>query len=133
MGSNVAPGHLVKVNLLYEILIMSHLEDSENAIYKDNDNLNQSDINGALKETLSELKGQKRDLNSFKVGVRENSLSSGEFKKKEKDKDISWKFEGNRLEYQFNSVVEDNLKQLDWAIKHHKTDCALCTDTREKV
>ena len=63
MGSNVAPGHLVKVNLLYEILIMSHLEDSENANYKDNDNLNQTDINGASKENLSELKGQKRDLN----------------------------------------------------------------------
>jgi hypothetical protein len=111
---------------------MLHTDDSDNFNEKDNENLNQNNINGALKEILSELKGQKRELNSLKDEVRENSLSSGELKK---EKDIRWKFEGNRLQYEFNSEVEDNLKQLDWAVKHHKLDYVseLCTDTREKV
>ena len=92
---------------------MLHTDDSENSNEKDNENLNQNNINGALKEILSELKGQKRELNSLKDEVRENSLSSGELKKLKKEKDIRWKFEGNRLQYEFNSEVEDNLKQLE--------------------
>ena len=55
--------------------IMLHTDDSENSNEKDNENLNQNNINGTLKEILSELKGQKRELN-----IR-----------------WSWKFEGNRL------------------------------------
>ena len=92
---------------------MSHEESSNNE--------NQSDINGALKEILSELKGQKRELNSLKEEVRENSLSSGELKKLKNEKDIKWKFEGNRLQYEFNSGIEEKLKQVDWAIKKSKT------------
>ena len=106
---------------------MSHEESSNNE--------NQSDINGALKEILSELKGQKRELNSLKEEVRENSLSSGELKKLKNEKDIKWKFEGNRLQYEFNSDIEAKLKQVDWAVKNQKLEYAseLCTETYEKM
>ena len=108
---------------------MLHADESEGISSKDN-----GDINGALREILAELKGQKNELNSLKLEVRENSVSSNDLKKLKVEKDIKWKFEGNRLQYEFKSATDDIVKQVEWAIQHQKSEYAaeLCKEVREK-
>ncbi|KAL4220138.1 hypothetical protein ACF0H5_020550 [Mactra antiquata] len=97
-------------------------------------NLSQPDINGTSREILSELKGQKNELFSLEEEILDNSLSS-ELNKLNAESSIRWKFESNRLQYEFNSRLDDNLKQLDWAGKQKTLDyvAELCAETREQI
>ncbi|XP_052791685.1 uncharacterized protein LOC128225828 [Mya arenaria] len=91
--------------------------------------------NDSSHEILIELRGLKRDLSSLKDEVRENSVSASDLKKLKTEKDINWRFEGNRLQYEFNSAIDDNLKQLDWSVKNNKLEYAseLLSEVREKL
>ena len=59
-----------------------------------------TEINATLTNILSELKGQKRELSSIKEDVRENCLSvSSDVKKTLKiQRDLLWKYEGNKIQ-----------------------------------
>ena len=77
-----------------------------------------------MKELVSELQGQKREISSLKE-VKGNSVTvSTEFKKFKTKKEINWRFEGNKLQFQFNSEIEDSTKQGLWAIENKKFDYA---------
>ncbi|KAH3699531.1 hypothetical protein DPMN_074488 [Dreissena polymorpha] len=38
-----------------------------------------------------------------------------------KEKDVTWRFKGNRVQFEFNEDIADSLKQIDWCIGHGKT------------
>ena len=103
-----------------------------------NENLNNTgntDINTNLRELLVELRSQKTEINSLKDKIRGNSLSvASEVKKLKTDKSIVWRFEGNKLQFEFNSEVEDNLMQVIWALENGKREYAveLLNETRDK-
>ena len=71
------------------------------------ENLNTLEINEPLKQLLNEVKGQKQELNSLKEEVRGTSVSvSSEVKKLKKEKELKWRFEGQR----FSSYLTRNWK-----------------------
>ena len=99
-------------------------------------NSNNADINSSLKELLLELRSQKGEINSLKEELRGNSQSvASEVKKLKAVKDIHWRFEGNRLQFDFNSELEDSLKQAIWALENGKREYAfeLLNDSCEKL
>ena len=66
------------------------------------DQLPYTEINATLTNILSELKGRKRELSTFKEDFRENCLSvSSDVKKKRIQRDLVWKYEGNKIQYRF--------------------------------
>ena len=82
-----------------------------------------SELNSTLKELITELRGQKREISALKDELRENSVNvTTEVKKLKSDKDISWRFDGNKLQYQFNTELEDLLQQSTWGIENSKID-----------
>ena len=50
---------------------------------------------------------------------------ASEVKKIKTVNDIRWRFEGNRLQFEFNSELEDSLKQTLWALENEKREYAL--------
>lgn len=86
---------------------------------------NNSDINNNIKELLSELREQRQDINSLKDEVRENSLSvNSDVKRLKTVHELKWRSEGNKIQYEFNSDLREQLKQVLWAIENRKTDYA---------
>jgi hypothetical protein len=84
---------------------------------------------------LYEIRGQKGELNALKSEVRDNAFAVSEVKKLKTDNSIKWRFEGNKVQFEFNSTVEDNLKQALWAFNNGKLSCAkeLVNETVEKL
>ena len=78
-----------------------------------------TDINNNLREILSELRKQQFEINSLK-----NNINSPVPVKLDTKKEIKWKFEGNRRQYEFNSEIEDFVKQSLWAVENQKFDYA---------
>lgn len=90
------------------------------------DNLSSGDINNNIKELLLEVRSQRSEINSLKEEVRGASQSvASEVKKIKTVNDIHWRFEGNRLQFEFNSGVEDSLKQTLWALENGKREYAV--------
>ena len=86
-----------------------------------NDQLPYTEINATLTNILSELKGQKRELSTLKEDVRENCLAvSSDVKTLKIQRDLVWKYEGNKIQYKFNSDLEDTLKQIRWGVDNGK-------------
>ena len=84
------------------------------------------DINNNIRELLLELRSQRSEINSLKEEVRGASQSvASEVKKIKTVNDIRWRFEGNRLQFEFNSELEDSLKQTLWALENEKREYAL--------
>lgn len=94
-----------------------------------------ADISSSLREILFELRGQKSEINSLKDKVNGQALAVAEVKKLKTSHDISWRFTGNRLQYEFNSGLEDVVNQTMWAVENGKLDYAkeLITDITEKL
>ena len=87
------------------------------------ENLNTLEINETLKQLLSEVKGQKQELNSLKEEVRGTSVSvSSEVQKLKKEKELKWRFEGHKIQFVFNTELEDGFKQALWAYNNKKGD-----------
>ncbi|KAH3721831.1 hypothetical protein DPMN_064779 [Dreissena polymorpha] len=38
-----------------------------------------------------------------------------------KEKDVTWRFNGNRVQFEFNDDIAGRLKQIDWSIEQGKT------------
>ncbi|XP_060568766.1 uncharacterized protein LOC132727344 [Ruditapes philippinarum] len=95
----------------------------------------QSDINQTLQLVLDQLKGQRQEISSLREDVKGNNFSVTSEVKKLKEKELSWKKEGNKIQYTFNSQVSDLVGQATWAIQNNKLDYALdlLKETDEKV
>lgn len=69
-----------------------------------------------LNAILSELSNLKKD-------VQGNSLSvATEVKKLKTEKDLVWRFTGNKHQYDFNNEIADIAKQCVWGIENEKFD-----------
>lgn len=92
----------------------------------------QSEI-GALQLVLSELR---REVSSLREEVQGSSFSvQSEVKKLKTAKDLVWKFQGNKANFDFNLDLDENVKQAVWALEHSKIDyCAeLLKEASEKL
>lgn len=55
--------------------------------------------------------------------MKGNSVNvSTEVKKLKTEKDLIWRFEGNKLQFQFNLKIEDVTNQTLWALDNNKID-----------
>lgn len=90
----------------------------------------------SLEQILHHIKEQKSELQGYfdrKLSVlREeitNDISVGEVNREVKqlklDKEITWKSNGNKEQFKFNTDIQGNLTQTIWGIKAGKTDYAI--------
>ena len=90
------------------------------------DSSSTGDINKNIRELLLEVQNQRAEINSLKEEVQGAAQSvASEVKKIKSDNDIRWRFEGNRLQFEFNSEVEDKLKQTLWGLENGKQEYAV--------
>ena len=90
------------------------------------DSSSTGDINRIIREQLLEVRNQRSEINSLKDEVQGASQSvASEVKKIESGNDIRWRFEGNRLRFEFNSEVADSLKQTLWGLENGKQEYAI--------
>ncbi|KAH3700887.1 hypothetical protein DPMN_075868 [Dreissena polymorpha] len=73
------------------------------------------DIHAKLNSLFSEFKNMKEDIRWSAFSVQE------EGKRFKKEKDVTWRFKGNRVQFEFNEDIADNLKKIDWSTEHGKT------------
>ena len=87
---------------------------------------NDLDIQSQLKELLAEVKTQRREVRDLKNDVHNNSLSvSSEVKKLKSETQVTWRFKGNKVQYDFNGELDESINQVVWAIQHDKSDYAV--------
>ena len=72
------------------------------------------DIHAKLNLLFSEFKNMKEEIRGSAFSAQE------EVKHFKKEKDVTWRFKGNRVQFEFNEDIADNLKQIDWSIEHGK-------------
>ena len=79
-------------------------------------NLNNKDISSQLNVILNELSNLKQEVQGTNLNV------ASEVKKLRSEKDINWKYSGNKIQYDFNSDLADIVKQSIWAIENVKSE-----------
>ena len=90
------------------------MADEDNIGRLDN-NLNNSsgnNISSQLNVILKELSNLKQEVHGTNVSV------ASEVKKLKSEKDLVWRFAGNKIQYDFNSDCSDVVKQAIWAIEN---------------
>jgi hypothetical protein len=100
---------------------------------EENDNVA---IHSQLDLLLNEIRSQKEEVKALKEEVQGNSFSvSSEVKKFKSEKEIKWTHIGNRIQFEFNSTLEDINNQVQWALEHGKVEYAkeLLQEAAEKL
>ena len=64
-------------------------------------------LSGELSELKEEVHGSSRVIKKLKTEVQ-----------------YSWRYEGNKIQFLFNTELLEELSQLDWALSHAKFDYA---------
>ncbi|MEW8544358.1 MAG: hypothetical protein AB2693_12560 [Candidatus Thiodiazotropha sp.] len=81
------------------------------------------DINGQLREVLSELRNQREQVESLKEEFQGSAFNvAAEVKKLKTGKDLNWKYQGNKIQFEFNNEIDEIAKQTSWAVEHGKID-----------
>ena len=86
-----------------------------------------SELRDSLREVLLELREQKEELNLLRNDVRNSNVSVRSEVQKLKAKELSWKHEGHKIQFNFNSELEEALEQTIWAIQNRKEEYAIET------
>ena len=85
-----------------------------------------NELNNNLRELIDELRGQKQELTSLREEVRGKSLAvETEVKRIKSGQDIKWRYEGNKVQFEFNSYLEDNLKQTISGLENGKSEYSI--------
>ena len=72
---------------------------------------------------LDELRDQREQVQSLKEELQGSALSvASDVKKLKKGKDVVWKYQGNKIQFDFSNEVDEVVKQALWAIEHGKLD-----------
>lgn len=74
------------------------------------------DISSQLNVILNELSSLKQEVQGNSINV------ASEVKKLKLEKDLTWKFVGNKIQYDFNSDLADIVKQSIWAVENGKVE-----------
>ena len=65
-------------------------------------------VQSQLQEVLIELRNQRREVQSLKEEVQGNTFSvSSEVKKLKSEREVTWKYQGNKIQYEFNSDIDE--------------------------
>lgn len=89
------------------------------------DDLEHSNVASSIQQLLSELREQRQEINSLKEEVRGNSQCvKSEVKKIKTVHELKWRYEGNRVQFDFNTELLENLKQVIWGIDNGKIEYA---------
>ena len=82
-----------------------------------------SDIQSQLREVLSELKNHREEVQPLKEELQGSTFNvAAEVKKLKTNKDLSWKYQGNKIQYEFNEELDEIAKQINWALEQSKFD-----------
>jgi hypothetical protein len=74
-----------------------------------------------LQLVLDELRTQRQEFQVLRDEVQGNSRSvSSEVNKLKSEKNLSWKFEGHKIQYELNSSIDEKAKQAKWGIENGK-------------
>ena len=73
------------------------------------------DIHAKLNILVSEFENMKEEIRGSVFSAQE------EVKLFKKEKDVTWRFNGNLVQFEFNEDIAGSLKQIDWSIEHGKT------------
>ena len=94
------------------------------------------DLDSQLSLVLSEVRKQRQEVSALREEVQCNSFTvNSEVKKLRSNTVLSWRYQGNKLQYEFNTDLDEGLKQATWALEHNKVDyCAeLLKEALEKL
>ena len=76
-----------------------------------------------MREVLSELINQPAEVLSLKEDIQGSTRNvAAEVKKLKCGKDLVWKYQGNKIQFDFNNEVDEIAKQVLWAVQHAKVD-----------
>lgn len=103
-----------------------------------------SSFSKKLDDILHHVRGQKEELeqaiedrfNQLKGELQGATLSvTNEVKRIKKDREIQWRSKGNRIQFEFNTEVNECLSQISWALENRKLDYIqeLVEEGREKI
>ena len=82
-------------------------------------------LEGKLDQILEQLSAQKEDISQLQTDLRQNSKTvSTEVKKIKERADFSWRKPGNKIQYLFNSEIEETFNQANWAVENQKFEYA---------
>ena len=90
----------------------------------------------SLEDILERVERQgeslKRELSELKTEVRGSAQA---VKKLKSDSQIKWKYEGNKLQHNFNSDLLEDLQQVSWALQNSKIHYVdeLVSGLKEKI
>ncbi|XP_068223977.1 uncharacterized protein [Palaemon carinicauda] len=107
---------------------MSHSEDQM-------EQQNSGGIEFVLQQVLEQLKQQKSELNHLREEVKDSKVSVKSEVTMLLEKELTWKREGNKQQYNFNCDIDQDCVQALWAITNNKFDYAtnLLKDCSEKI
>lgn len=81
------------------------------------------DLNSQLSEVLIQLRNQREEVQSLKEELQGSAFNvAAEVKKLKTGKDLIWKYQGNKIQFEFNNEIDEIAKQTSWAIQHGKLD-----------
>ena len=82
-------------------------------------------LEGKLDQILEQLSAQKEDISQLQMDLRQNSKTvSTEVKKIKERADFSWRKPCNKIQYLFNSEIEETFNQANWAVENQKFEYA---------
>ena len=93
-------------------------------------------LSSSIKELLSEVRDQKRQIITIQEEVRANSaIVSSQVKKMKSKLEYTWKRTGNKIQFCFNSELQDNIKKSLWVLENDKIEYLreLPTETDSKL
>ena len=71
-----------------------------------------------LRDLMNEIKQQRAEVQNLKEHVQGNSYAvTSQVNKLKKDKDIVWRYKGNKVQYEFNEDLSENVEQISGPYK----------------
>ena len=89
-----------------------------------------------LKDLFVEIKQQREEVNLLRQEVKGTNVSvTSEVKKLKTAQELKWKFQGHKIQYEFNNNISDITEQLLWSIENKKLDYSveLCNEIADKI
>ena len=73
-----------------------------------------------LKDLFQEIQQQRFEVQRLREEVKGTSVNvASEVKKLKTSHEMKWKYQGNKIQYEFNDSISDNVTQLLWSIQKY--------------
>jgi len=72
-----------------------------------------------LRDLFNEIKQQRLEVQTLREEVKGSSENvASEVKKIKTVSDLKWKFQGNKIQFDFNSNIVDVVNQISWSVQN---------------